>query len=67
METLSYCQLMERMLAAEEALKNAVPEGYVVVPMIPTEEMLMASYRVASVYSSTAYRAMINAAPKVTK
>lgn len=41
-----------------------VPDGYVMVPKEPTEEMLQASYREASVYSPTAYRAMIAAAPQ---
>lgn len=40
-----------------------IPDGYVMVPKEPTEEMLQASYREASVYSPTAYRAMIAAAP----
>lgn len=40
----------------------AIPDGYVMVPKEPTEEMLQASYREASVYSPTAYRAMIAAA-----
>lgn len=42
----------------------AIPDGYVMVPKEPTEEMLQASYREASVYSPTAYRAMIAAAPQ---
>lgn len=41
-----------------------IPDGYVMVPKEPTEEMLQASYREASVYSPTAYRAMIAAAPQ---
>lgn len=44
-----------------------VPDGYVMVPKDPTEEMLQASYREASVYSPTAYRAMIAAAPQELK
>ncbi|SVO13674.1 Eaa1 [Klebsiella pneumoniae] len=43
---------------------SVVPDGYVMVPKEPTEEMLQASYREASVYSPTAYRAMIAAAPQ---
>lgn len=43
-----------------------VPDGYVMVPKEPTEEMLQASYREASVYSPTAYRAMIAAATQET-
>ncbi|SXN77313.1 Protein of uncharacterised function (DUF551) [Klebsiella pneumoniae] len=38
-----------------------IPDGYVMVPKEPTEEMLRASYREASVYSATAYRAMLAA------
>lgn len=41
---------------------QVVPDGYVMVPKEPTEEMLQASYREAAVYSPTAYRAMIAAA-----
>ncbi|MEH8712979.1 hypothetical protein [Klebsiella quasipneumoniae] len=42
----------------------AIPDGYVMVPNEPTEEMLQASYREAAVYSPTAYRAMLAAAPQ---
>lgn len=45
------------------AQQPVVPDGYVMVPKEPTEEMLQASYREAAVYSPTAYRAMIAAAP----
>lgn len=45
----------------------AIPDGYVMVPKEPTEEMLQASYREASVYSPTAYRAMIAAALQEVK
>lgn len=61
--------------SAEEQMKNwgwvredkvpvkvAVPEGYALVPIEPTEEMLNASYRKSGVYSAKAYRAMIDAA-----
>lgn len=44
-----------------------VPDGYVMVPKEPTEEMLQASYREAAVYSPTAYRAMIASAPQEDK
>ncbi|MGG7837560.1 DUF551 domain-containing protein [Klebsiella aerogenes] len=44
----------------------AIPDGYVMVPKEPTEEMLRASYREASVYSAKAYRAMLAAAPHDT-
>lgn len=43
-----------------------VPDGYVMVPKEPTEDMLRASYRDASVYSAKAYRAMLAAAPHDT-
>ncbi|HFW2885434.1 TPA: hypothetical protein ACIBC4_000782 [Salmonella enterica subsp. enterica serovar Potsdam] len=41
-----------------------IPEGYALVPIEATEEMLQASYRESSVYSPSAYRAMIAAAPQ---
>lgn len=44
-----------------------IPDGYVMVPKEPTEEMLRASYREASVYSAKAYRAMLAAAPQEVK
>ena len=43
-----------------------IPDGYVMVPKEPTEDMLRASYRDASVYSAKAYRAMLAAAPQDT-
>lgn len=45
-------------------VRYVAPPGYVMVPKEPTEEMLQASYREASVYSPTSYRAMIAAAPQ---
>ncbi|EMO7795389.1 hypothetical protein ACB462_002640 [Klebsiella pneumoniae] len=51
-------------VAYEAGNSPAIPDGYVMVPKEPTEEMLQASYREASVYSPTAYRAMIAAAPQ---
>lgn len=54
-------ELNKRILAGNSPV---IPEGYVMVPKEPTEEMLQASYREASVYSPTAYRAMIAAAPQ---
>lgn len=42
---------------------DLVPEGWILVPVEPTKQMLEASYREASVYSPTAYRAMLAAAP----
>lgn len=41
-----------------------IPDGYVLVPKEPTEEMLRASYHEASVYSAKAYRAMLAASPQ---
>lgn len=55
-------EIMERLLSACNS--PAIPDGYVMVPKEPTEEMLQASYREAAVYSPTAYRAMIAAAPQ---
>lgn len=54
---------------AESIIGNSpgIPDGYVMVPKEPTEEMLQASYREAAVYSPTAYRAMIAAAPQEVK
>ena len=43
-----------------------IPDGWKMVPKEPTEEMLQASYREAAVYSPTAYRAMLAAAPQET-
>lgn len=45
----------------------AVPEGWKLVPVEPTEEMLRAAFREASVYSPAAYRAMLGAAPESGK
>jgi len=42
---------------------DLVPEGWKLVRVEPTKQMLEASYREASVYSPTAYRAMLAAAP----
>lgn len=44
------------------ALRQA-RECWKLVPVEPTKQMLEASYREASVYSPTAYRAMLAAAP----
>lgn len=44
-------------------LAELVPPGWKLVPEEPTKQMLEASYREASVYSPTAYRAMLAAAP----
>lgn len=45
------------------ALRKA-REGWKLVPVEPTEAMLMASYMYASVYSAESYRAMLAAAPE---
>ncbi|HFF8968250.1 hypothetical protein [Serratia marcescens] len=42
----------------------AVPDGWKLVPVEPTEEMLRAAYRESGVYSAKAYRAMLAAAPE---
>ena len=44
-------------------LAELVPPSWRLVPVEPTKQMLEASYREASVYSPTAYRAMLAAAP----
>lgn len=58
-------EIMERLLNAGNS--PVIPDGYVMVPKEPTEEMLQASYREASVYSPTTYRAMIASAPQEAK
>jgi uncharacterized protein YukE len=60
---------LEDLRAEQDEMQPApvVPDGYVMVPKEPTEEMLQASYREAAVYSPTAYRAMIAAAPQEGK
>lgn len=52
------------MLQGAAGNSPVIPDGYVLVPKEPTEEMLRASYREASVYSAKAYRAMLAAAPQ---
>jgi len=46
------------------ALAQPVSQGYKLVPVEPTEEMLRAAYREAGVYSAKVYRAMLAAAPE---
>ncbi|BEL74392.1 hypothetical protein [Serratia marcescens] len=41
-----------------------IPDGWKLVPVEPTEEMLRAAYRESGVYSAKAYRAMLAAAPE---
>ncbi len=71
-DTLESCD-DDRIEAVKTVLRGlagnspAIPDGYVMVPKEPTEEMLQASYREASVYSPTAYRAMIAAALQEVK
>ncbi|HIE1469048.1 TPA: hypothetical protein ACXJS2_001727 [Serratia marcescens] len=53
------------MLAQPVSSGCMLPDGWKLVPVEPTEEMLRAAYREAAVYSPTAYRAMLAAAPDV--
>ncbi len=55
------CQI-EWLYTAQPA--PAVPDGWKLVPVEPTEEMLRAAYRESGVYSAKAYRAMLAAAPE---
>jgi len=55
------CNIPRHAPAAD--LAEMVPPGWKLVPVEPTKQMLEASYREASVYSRTAYRAMLAAAP----
>lgn len=55
---------IERYQEAVIGNSPVIPEGYALVPIEATEEMLQASYRESSVYSPSAYRAMIAAAPQ---
>ncbi|WP_273835604.1 hypothetical protein [Serratia marcescens] len=41
-----------------------IPDGWKLVPVEPTEDMLRAAYRESGVYSAKAYRAMLAAAPE---
>ncbi|HGM5436067.1 TPA: hypothetical protein ACKPY3_003421 [Serratia marcescens] len=41
-----------------------IPDGWKLVPVEPTEEMLRAAYRESGVYSAKAYRVMLAAAPE---
>jgi len=59
-KTLAYLEQLASLLQKP----YAVPEGWKLVPVVPTKAMLMEGYREASVYSPTAYRAMILAAPE---
>lgn len=71
-DALSYRRLIQSFEPGTKLYLHAQPapvvqDGYVMVPKEPTEEMLQASYREAAVYSPTAYRAMIAAAPQELK
>ncbi|CVG60416.1 Uncharacterised protein [Serratia marcescens] len=55
------------MLAQPVSGGYKLPEGWKLVPVEPTEEMLRAAFREASVYSPAAYRAMLGAAPESGK
>lgn len=67
-DVLMECKtICDAIYAAYSGNSPVIPDGYVMVPREPTEEMLQASYREASVYSPTAYRAMIAAAQKEVK
>ncbi|EBW5413381.1 hypothetical protein ZB26_004783 [Salmonella enterica subsp. enterica] len=55
---------IERYQEAVIGNSPVIQEGYALVPIEATEEMLQASYRESSVYSPSAYRAMIAAAPQ---
>ncbi|EBE2364574.1 eaa protein [Salmonella enterica] len=55
---------LERLQEALSGNSPVIPEGYALVPIEATAEMLQASYRESSVYSPSAYRAMIAAAPQ---
>ncbi|AWQ49217.1 hypothetical protein [Serratia marcescens] len=41
-----------------------IPDGWKLVPVEPTEDMLRAAYRESGVYSAKTYRAMLAAAPE---
>ncbi|HEI9781104.1 hypothetical protein PTR13_04020 [Serratia bockelmannii] len=52
------------MLAQPVSSGYTLPEGFKLVPVEPTEEMLRAAYRESGVYSAKAYRAMLASAPE---
>ncbi|EMC7871921.1 hypothetical protein [Acinetobacter baumannii] len=60
------CEIDRLRAELEKAKAQAVPEGYVVVPRVPTEKMFQAyeRYSVApmSTLSKTGYKAMVEAA-----
>lgn len=56
--------LLELALAALTVDPVKVPDGWRLVPIEPTEEMLTTCYSVTGVYSKSAYQVMIGASPK---
>ncbi|HIE0670919.1 TPA: hypothetical protein ACXJNJ_003514 [Acinetobacter nosocomialis] len=66
MEGCTFTEIVERLFAElEKAKAQAVPEGYVLLPRVPTEKMFQAyaRYSVApmSTLSKTGYKAMVEA------
>lgn len=66
MEGCTFTEIVERLFAElEKAKAQAVPEGYVLMPKVPTEKMFQAyaRYSVApmSTLSKTGYKAMVEA------
>lgn len=62
-------EIMERLLAQPVSSgytfnSPVIPDGWKLVPVEPTEDMLRAAYRESGVYSAKAYRAMLAAAPE---
>lgn len=67
MEGCTFTEIVERLFAElEKAKAQAVPEGYVLLPRVPTEKMFQAyeRYSVApmSTLSKNGYKAMVEAA-----
>lgn len=63
--SIDYCEnCLRAMLAQPVSSGYKLPDDWKLVPVEPTEEMLRAAYREAAVYSPTAYRAMLAAAPE---
>ncbi|WP_171887914.1 hypothetical protein [Serratia marcescens] len=52
------------MLAQPVSSGYRLPDGWKLVPVEPTEEMLRAAYRESGIYSAKAYRATLAAAPE---
>lgn len=66
MEGCTFTEIVERLFAElEKAKAQAVPEGYVLLPRVPTEKMFQAyeRYSVApmSTLSKNGYKAMVEA------